>query len=510
MKKYIRCIIVIGLIAIILIENPLNIAAQIGDTKQILVLYDTVGVESEFEGNIKLVVDMLTMFGNSSNIQRINDYKSGMLVAYDRIVIIRNADYQLEQTSLVTDLNNSNKNIFYIGKGIKETFPKVPINTIQKQNLMITVETEEFKSPQFLAHEIECITEKSLTSIGKIKDNFGGEYPFAVVKENIIYLPYLKDNSINKISLGEVMKIAFNKHEYGKNYLVIKNIYPFSKLNKLTEMSKLCFEHGIPIICSIMPIFENIEYPAIQRYAQILRYVESNQGTIIIQSPNVRETEAEKELLGSKMEKFIDYIVSYGVIPLGIGVNREWLTNNYYKDNLFSFFSTNVLLPRHSDIINKSSSTYNFKENIYGIKYEEFIGIVPKNKKSFLKIPMNLGITVDLDSPNTIAAEVIKTIEDRWVPIDNYRFMDHTVKTNTTNIEAVNGIVTVNNSVKDFYYNEMPLEIEFKETKEKNINLEKSFIIGNKILLSIITMSLIVFIGLILVGIKIHRNKFIK
>ena len=37
-----------------------------------------------------------------------------------------------------------------------------------------------------------------------------------------------------------------------------------------------------------MPVYENLDYPAFERYAQILRYVQARNGTVLLHPPVVR------------------------------------------------------------------------------------------------------------------------------------------------------------------------------------------------------------------------------
>lgn len=509
MKKY-KNNIIIGVFIICSIISFKTFAKQ-NELNNVLVLYDTLDERGEFAGNLKLVIDMLVCFGKKSYVKNISNYEVGEIETYEAVIVIKNASYEENKIFILgEDIKKFNKPIIYIGKEVKKVLPQIPVISTINQNKLVTIQVDQFRSNQFLAKDIELIIQTKLKVIGEIKNQYDNIFPFAVRDNNVTYIPYLKANTISKIALAKVMKESFNILEDGNYYLVVSNIYPFSDLNKLIEISDVCSEHGIPFICSIVPIFENTDYPAIKRYMQVLRYVQSNEGSIIVQTPNVREGELEKEPLGNKIEVFIDTLIGYDVIPMGVAVKRDWLDSSYYEENLFKFFTSNILMPSEKKHINEEKNYYSFSKNIYGINWGDIKQITIMRKKGINKAPIDLGIILDLNDDNLESREYIKTLNKNIYPIENYKNINQKVKTNKNKVETRHGNVKVNEKEKSFFYLEKPLKIAFKSTESIRVSLEKSFMIGNKILLGIIIISLLIFVGLILIGIRLHRNKFIK
>lgn len=69
---------------------------------------------------------------------------------------------------------------------------------------------------------------------------------------------------------------------FEKKYIVVHKIYPFSNLNMLCRMSDRFYNTGTPFIIVIAPVYNNFEYPAFKKYTQVLRYVQSKNGSIIV------------------------------------------------------------------------------------------------------------------------------------------------------------------------------------------------------------------------------------
>lgn len=139
-----------------------------------------------------------------------------------------------------------------------------------------------------------------------------------------------------------------------KTYILIDEIYPFSDLNMLCQTADKFYNSGINFIVSVMPIYENFDYPAFKSYAQVLRYIQYKGGSIVLHNPIVKENEEEKETIAEKLnftkEAFklenvilFDYPQNTNVIvyqlpstPAEIDtivtkLNEKWIVINDYK-----------------------------------------------------------------------------------------------------------------------------------------------------------------------------------
>ncbi|MFR1374912.1 MAG: DUF2334 domain-containing protein [Eisenbergiella massiliensis] len=88
---------------------------------------------------------------------------------------------------------------------------------------------------------------------------------------------------------GKAIAGLLGKQEGGNMYLAVDEVYPFSDLDRLCAVADRLYENGIPFIVRVMPVYENLDYPAFERYAQILRYVQARNGTVLLHPPVVRE-----------------------------------------------------------------------------------------------------------------------------------------------------------------------------------------------------------------------------
>ncbi|WMC93728.1 glycan biosynthesis hexose transferase WsfD [Kineothrix sp. MB12-C1] len=132
------------------------------------------------------------------------------------------------------------------------------------------------------------------------------EVPFAVqATDGNFYVPvYDNNNAVSKILLGSLLKRQMGIKENGKTYFMLDEVYFFSDLNKLCVWADKLNNNGIPFLVSVMPIYDNLDYPAFLRFAQVLRYMQSRGGTILIHEPLLLEDEMEREPIADKMLRF--------------------------------------------------------------------------------------------------------------------------------------------------------------------------------------------------------------
>lgn len=132
------------------------------------------------------------------------------------------------------------------------------------------------------------------------------EAPFAVLSEDgNYYIPCFAfgDQGAN-ILLGAVLEKLTGREEAGKTYFVLDEVYVFSDLNKVCGWAEQLHDSGIPFLVRVMPLYDNLDYPAFRRFTQALRYMQSMGGTVILHDPIVAPEQTEREPLPDKMQRF--------------------------------------------------------------------------------------------------------------------------------------------------------------------------------------------------------------
>lgn len=111
---------------------------------------------------------------------------------------------------------------------------------------------------------------------------------------------------------------------YGQ-YLVLDCVYPFLDPAELMERTDMLEEEGVPYILALTPVFSNGEYPAMKRFCEYLRYVQSRGAGLILRVPFVSIGQVDLEDLLRNMEIAYEAYASYGVYPLAVEAPIAWL-----------------------------------------------------------------------------------------------------------------------------------------------------------------------------------------
>ena len=107
-------------------------------------------------------------------------------------------------------------------------------------------------------------------------------------------------------------------------YIVLNEVYPFTDPDRLTDIVNYLAENHISFVISVMPIYQNSDYPAMQRFCEILRYAQANYGAVILHAPIVQNGINAEQLAQQLTVATMSYIDN-GVYPLALEIPSEWI-----------------------------------------------------------------------------------------------------------------------------------------------------------------------------------------
>ncbi len=148
--------------------------------------------------------------------------------------------------------------------------------------------------------------------------------------EDFIYLPItdLTEALIEASFTREVAKWLWpyqgEPHTYSQ-YIVLNEVYPFIPPEKLLEVVEYFIKLKIPFVISVMPIYENGDYPSMQRFCDILRYAQANGGSIIMHAPILQQEEDKVEQVWKYLTIATEAYTNKGVYPLGIEAPERFM-----------------------------------------------------------------------------------------------------------------------------------------------------------------------------------------
>ena len=275
----------------------------------------------------------------------------------------------------------------------------------------------------------------------------GQKSAFVMKKDKISYVPFYRENGLGAVMTGKVIAELSGRQEGGHMYLAVDEVYPFSDLERLCAAADRLYENGIPFIVRVMPVYENLDYPAFERYARALRYVQSRNASVLLHPPVVREGEKESEPYEIKKERFAKALEEQGIFYI----------DTEYIPYLFTW------------------------EEIQNINTQQ---------KAFGEFEFDSMFTIPLSLSEEEFENRLQQINEKWLTLSDYKqkFTD-----------------------KNFQYYEMAVtaggEDFFAEEKEQ-ANFEELFDKGDKILLAVVGGALFIFFVLLGIGRKWYRRKF--
>lgn len=420
--------LLIGIILNILLVTLFFPAMPVHAQSSVLLVYKT-----EDEKNV--LSKLIWACGQSVTAVSEDEYKSGLAAGYQSLV-----------TTSERPLADASSPVLCIGNGFSST-ADVTFETAEKKS--VSVSYGNYTQPPCFEAAITFIASHKGSSVGKLVLNMGHSYPFAVVTGNRTYVPYYRSDDLTVLMLGAVMKnyLGGIKNANGSNgtmYVAIDEVYPFSDLNMLCKVTDRFYENAIPFIVRIVPVYDNLDYPAYLRYMQVLRYVQSHNGSIVLHEPIVEPEAIVREPLENKMERFYRSLKTNNV---------QWMDMNLPPYPL----SLNA-------VENIQSSTKNFGE----LPFDTMIQFsLPKNEE-------------ELDT-------MVQRVNRKWLSLGDY-------KRKFTN--------------ENFQYAETPIDSEHTYIQQEQQSLAEFFFTANEFLVYIVGGVLVLFSVLIFIGYRLYKKKF--
>lgn len=203
----------------------------------------------------------------------------------------------------------------------------------------------------------ENIHVRKIESLKKAEVESAKEVKFLISDEENYkdFESYLDINSNSTIIKEEVI---YNNWE---GYVVIRDVYPYSNLEDVKKKAIYLKEKGIPYIVEAKPVFNNLEYDAMERYTTTLRYLAYNGGSIFLSFPEVINSETPKDEVLEYIDKCVNTFIDEEVYPIGMVCSNKQFYNEEFRELISK---CNTLVLQNTNNINMS----NFNGDINNIE----------------------------------------------------------------------------------------------------------------------------------------------
>ncbi len=285
-------------------------------------------------------------------------------------------------------------------------------------------------------------------------------------------------------------------------YYVLDEAYPFTDLAHLKAVIDAFTDARLPFVISVMPVYQNGEYPAMKRFCEVLRYAQANGGAVILHAPIIQKAMPTDEELSGYLTTALEAYSNYGVYPLGIQAPKQWMYDSFYL-NILSRYKTVFI---YRDDAQKDSFDLGIKYNpIYESGHQLVASATELSQRgvSSLKAYSCAAYLNLSDSLEDIGAQIARG-KDSYVPFKSLWSMSHTVYANDYYMSYDAKQLTFNGEVKDLTYE--PFQYEpFNYHRNVLARMTMDLQRGNQGAIAFVLIALVIFCVFILVA--RYRNK---
>ncbi|WP_339318398.1 hypothetical protein [Paenibacillus sp. FSL R10-2734] len=483
--------------------------------QKVLLLYDSLAKGTAREGNVTELQRLLAAYSAKVTLKSLDQYEQGMLANYSRVIMVRNAaDILITNKFYAEDWEHYQGQYLHIGYSPPDSLrKKLQLTTDVMYSGNADLQIGQFSDIQLQVQDMPYIAaSEGARSYGKLTfQERGLQVPYAVSGDSETYVPYFEQDNASVLAMGYVLKDWLHITVNPKMYLAIKEIYPFSDLSLLAETAERLYQVGIPFLASVRPVFSNTDYPAMQRYLVAMKNVQSRNGSILVNAPVVMPSIGSSDhTLHGKMNDFINLLASNGIGPLGVGAQTHWTYDKEYSEAGMSFFDSAVLYPdEHIDYMEQTDTSKSFLSSLYSVPIE-FIQDLHSTNKMFPELPMDTVITVDMPKNEQELEEMLQTLERYWVSFADYKQERHKVVTDVNTILSSGGVISINGQLLSLDYKPEAVDSNYQYKEEHKKSFTRLFDLENQFFIVVIMISLLLFGGLLIIGYRLYRKKYLK
>lgn len=484
-------------------------------TPHILLLFDSLGQRAGGEGNVAELQRLLAAYSARVTVKHLSDYEPGSLPAYSGVItVINQNELKMTSAAYLQDAASYQGAVLHVGyRPPARVQQALGLKTGIWHGASATLSIGGFTGVTLPVEGMPYITDSAGgRSYGEwTSADSGVQAPFAASRGRTAYLPYLKQGDFTAIAAGYVLKDWLKVTGEPQMYLVIKEIYPFSDLNLLEQMSERLYNSGIPFIASVRPVFGNTDFPAMKRYLEALRTVQSRNGSIVVNVPAVRPpiSLSDRSLRG-KMNLFLNVLAEGGVAPLGVAAENYWTYDKEYSTAGMGFFSSAVLYPDVEALYMEQTDTSAvFASALYSLPPELLRGL-GRTGKAMPQLPLNAAVTLDLPQDERGLTEMLQQLGAEWYTFGDYKQETHRVKTDLHRVEASDGVIRVDGKPLGVDYQPQTVAGDYQYQEKQATSFNTLFSVQNQFFIVVILAALLFFGGLLAVGYRLYRRKYLN
>ncbi|HBG4646362.1 TPA: DUF2334 domain-containing protein [Clostridioides difficile] len=547
-KSLLKLVVVLSIVLTISNFSLSSYASEItSSTDKVLIIYDSKKETAYNRDILNIMRTLLGRFSSDIELLKLSNYDGEINKNYYShifILGINENSYNNDKNTknLISSLNLYKGTICWLGYGIENLLEhkKYNLDYVGKTNNIVSVNYRG-KSYNLDEHYVFNIVESKDTSnkvIGSINDTLN-KYPYIINDKNLFYVSKLDLDGVLFYIFCDSLNDIFNIKTFdkGRIFVRIEDVHAFREPKNLVEIADYLSSKNIPFTIALIPAYVNpknhkvITLSESPEIVKAIKYMQDKGGTVILHGYTHQYKKEEvsgegyefwdgkkDEPLKENMKIFVKdrvlnglrVCIENGIYPLAFEAPHYAMESEGYKE-LKKYFST--YMGQHQNNDKKfSTNTYPYiirDTEEFNIFIPENLGYIdPEDKFTFQNIKENLnklsivrGFSGGFFFHSYLNIEYLKNtieyLEKQNIEFMNLRDFNNWVKVDEIQIRN-NGDEIIVNYDKDLD------EITKSDTRFKSISNI------SKVLIFIVSISVLIFVIIFIYFKRIDKKKFLK
>ncbi|EQE44971.1 hypothetical protein QCC_0951 [Clostridioides difficile CD41] len=547
-KSLLKLVVVLSIVLTISNFSLSSYASEItSSTDKVLIIYDSKKETAYNRDILNIMRTLLGRFSSDIELLKLSNYDGEINKNYYShifILGINENSYNNDKNTknLISSLNSYKGTICWLGYGIENLLEhkKYNLDYVGKTNNIVSVNYRG-KSYNLDEHYVFNIVESKDTSnkvIGSINDTLN-KYPYIINDKNLFYVSKLDLDGVLFYIFCDSLNDIFNIKTFdkGRIFVRIEDVHAFREPKNLVEIADYLSSKNIPFTIALIPAYVNpknhkvITLSESPEIVKAIKYMQDKGGTVILHGYTHQYKKEEvsgegyefwdgkkDEPLKENMKIFVKdrvlnglrVCIENGIYPLAFEAPHYAMESEGYKE-LKKYFSTYIGQHQNND---KKFSTNTYPYIIrdteeFNIFIPENLGYIdPEDKFTFQNIKENLdklsivrGFSGGFFFHSYLNIEYLKNtieyLEKQNIEFMNLRDFNNWVKVDEIQIRN-NGDEIIVNYDKDLD------ELTKSDTRFKSISNI------SKVLIFIVSISVLIFVIIFIYFKRIDKKKFLK
>ena len=547
-KSLLKLVVVLSIVLTISNFSLSSYASEItSSTDKVLIIYDSKKETAYNRDILNIMRTLLGRFSSDIELLKLSNYDGEINKNYYShifILGINENSYNNDKNTknLISSLNSYKGTICWLGYGIENLLEhkKYNLDYVGKTNNIVSVNYRG-KSYNLDEHYVFNIVESKDTSnkvIGSINDTLN-KYPYIINDKNLFYVSKLDLDGVLFYIFCDSLNDIFNIKTFdkGRIFVRIEDVHAFREPKNLVEIADYLSSKNIPFTIALIPAYVNpknhkvITLSESPEIVKAIKYMQDKGGTVILHGYTHQYKKEEvsgegyefwdgkkDEPLKENMKIFVKdrvlnglrVCIENGIYPLAFEAPHYAMESEGYKE-LKKYFST--YMGQHQNNDKKfSTNTYPYiirDTEEFNIFIPENLGYIdPEDKFTFQNIKENLnklsivrGFSGGFFFHSYLNIEYLKNtieyLEKQNIEFMNLRDFNNWIKVDEIQIRN-NGDEIIVNYDKDLD------EITKSDTRFKSISNI------SKVLIFIVSISVLIFVIIFIYFKRIDKKKFLK